>query len=189
MKDRQFDYYIRKFTYEFIDKVIELANFSFGKNYITKNKLNQLIEQKNVFYIAYQNDELLGYCIFLEEDIKELSEHVKLEIDELSKLHLDKKQLCYMKSMAVKKECRGTDLAKNLFDICYNEIVNQGFDFAIGTAWKINDKVPMSKIFEAQGFEVYKEMPLIWYNDKEYVCNVCNGRCQCSGLIYYKRLI
>ena len=46
----------------------------------------------------------------------------------------------------------------------------------------------MEKNLKKFGFCYLVNSKRVWYDKKELICPICNGRCKCDGAIYYKIL-
>lgn len=176
---------IIQYESRFENEIIRLANAAFGENYLTAEKLASFLRRIHSFYIAVEGDSLLGYCLFLIEPTDDAAQGLKLDAARLQVMG-GQKPVCHTKSMSVIPERRKTGLAKTLFNRCLQEAVGKGAGSAWGMAWKVGEKVPMDSIFRDAGFSVHSELPMAWFDDKDYRCVVCDGPCRCTGVVYYK---
>ena len=64
----------------------------------------------------------------------------------------------------------------------------EGYGSLFGSAWVYNGKSPIAGTFKAFGFVPLYKREKLWYNDPDYTCVVCKGRCTCDAMIYYKTL-
>ena len=175
-----------KETYE--QDVIRIANEGFGEGYMGVRKIRSLAAGAGPFYIASVLGEVAGYCCFQIVSARECAETLKLP-EALLLEHADAGgNVCLTKTMSVTDLYRGCGIADDLFTLCLKDAVDSGLNSAWGGAWKVGEKIPMKRIFLANGFNCYGEIPLIWYDEEDYECIACHGRCRCTGVIYYKSL-
>ena len=142
---------IKEYESLFQKQVVELANRSFGKNYLTDRKLQAYIALDPSFFIALSDTGLLGYCLFLSESAELAAQGLKVSAQTLRQLG-GERTVCHTKSMSVCEEARGSGLAAELFHTCLTHAASKGAGSAWGTAWKIGEKVPMERIFRGEGF-------------------------------------
>ncbi|GHU81891.1 hypothetical protein FACS1894191_8800 [Clostridia bacterium] len=172
----------------YFDEVLKLANEAFGENYMTSRQLSVFVGSESSFYIAESDGRLAGYCIFIHETPGETAKHMDRVIRLFPKACEPDTKVCYTKSMAIAGEYKSKGIAKKLFGRCLAESVAAGMQIAWGSAWKIGEIVPMKPIFDNEGFSAIGEVPLAWYDNEEYMCLHCGGRCKCGAVIYYKEL-
>jgi predicted GNAT superfamily acetyltransferase len=170
------------------ESIVELANESFGSGYMSLASICEVFDPNTFLFVAEESGGLCGYCLCVLVNFDSVAEHMKLPPDISARYRETAGQVCYIKSMAVTVGCRGTPLARELFAATFSDIIKHGANSAIGSAWKIGDKVPMHRIFTDYDLTPIAELSDIWYDDEDYVCTVCNGRCRCQAVIYYKSL-
>ena len=168
--------------------VLTLANDAFGENYLTVERISFLAARKGSFFVLQQGEKITGYCVFVYEAMQDTIKHIAGLQDLLPGDYRPDKLVCYMKSMAIAKDVKGTGAARALFGTALAKSVADGVPMAWGSAWKIGETVPMHKIFDGFGFGVAGEVPMAWYNDENYSCVYCGGRCRCDAVIYYRDL-
>jgi GNAT superfamily N-acetyltransferase len=169
--------------------VVALGNLAFGDGYFDLPKIKDILNNGAPFYTAYgETGDLIGYCCSLYLPMREAERHMKLPENAFAGRLEPETPVCFMKSMAIAEEYKGKGLADRLFASCLADAVTDGLRFACSSAWKIGDSVPMRRIFQSHGFVVHSEIPMLWFDDKDYTCVVCKGSCRCSGVIYYKFL-
>jgi predicted GNAT family acetyltransferase len=166
--------------------VIRIADEGFGENYMNEQKLKSLIDSDGSFFIASVLDEVVGYCSFMHVSVKECAEFLKLPETLLNEYASSDNRVCLTRTMSVTDSYRGNGIADELFYLCLKDAEEAGLKSAWGGAWKAGDKIPMERIFLSNGFTYYDEIPMIWYDEEDHICHVCNGRCRCTGVIYRK---
>lgn len=174
---------IAPFSEAWTTGVVQVANREFGDHYFHAEGVRDMAAD-GAFYVALSGREVVGYCVFLHEPAAVTAGRMGLPPADLLPHAGRDGRVCCTKSMAVLAPYKGTGLAEALFARCLEDSEAAGMASAWGSAWKIGEKVPMDTIFRKHGFSVYTEIPLIWYRDKAYRCNICGGPCRCTGVIY-----
>ena len=178
-------YYDAEICYQ----VERLANTILGEGYVDERKIRRWFDNQISFYCALDNTgEVCGFCVFLINDFDKISSLMKLPAELAEQYRKTTRKVCYAKSIAIDTKARGIGIANRLFSSCLADSVSLGADSAFGCAWKNGDELPMHKILIDSGFAPIAEIPDAWFDDMEYICSVCNGRCRCTGVVYYKDL-
>lgn len=169
------------------DEVSALACAAFGEGYLTPRRIEDLARANAPFYIARDNHQVAGYCVFTYETAEDCAAKLKIPVMAIRKCMAKSSQMvCHAKSMALWPEYRRTGLADALFGACMRDALSARANGIWASAWKIRDKVPMDRIFRTNDFSVYGEVPLLWLGDNGYVCKICGGPCRCPGVIYFR---
>lgn len=181
------------FSKDYIKQVVNLANERFGKGYINEKKLLDYITSDKLFgtlIINKKNNNLLGYAIFLEKTLNDVKTDLKLSPKDIDNITEGlNENLCYIKSIALKKEYEKIGLGSKIFVETINKAIDKSLKIGICPAWKRKNEVPLKNVLLKSGFKYYNTVPLLWIDDKEYECVECKGPCCCDGEIYYKKLI
>jgi ribosomal protein S18 acetylase RimI-like enzyme len=178
---------IRNFTAEDVPEVLALANAAFGENYLTREKCESVLESMDGgTYLAARDEEdiLIGYIFFVYEDAARLAEKFCMGASELLPYADRRGRVCHTWSMAVIPEARNGAAADMLFSSALKQIADDGLRSAWGSAWEVNGRVRMDKIFRRYGFAPQCRREMLWYDDESYICVKCGGRCRCPAVIY-----
>ncbi|MCL2055768.1 MAG: GNAT family N-acetyltransferase [Oscillospiraceae bacterium] len=173
---------------DFEQDVMRIANDGFGEGYMGTRKIKSLAAGGGPFYVASVSGNIVGYCCFQYISAAECAKSLKLPEGLLLEYSGGCGNVCLTRTMAITDSYRKSGIASELFSLCLNDARDAGMPSAWGGAWKIGDEIPMRRIFLANGFSCYGEIPMIWYEETDYKCSVCNGPCRCTGVIYYKAL-
>ncbi|MCL2081993.1 MAG: N-acetyltransferase [Oscillospiraceae bacterium] len=173
----------------FARDVALIANKSFGEGYMNEDRLKEVTGGQGSFYSSVTDGKISGYCFFQYITADLCASKIKLPKETFVQNSSSDGMVCYTKTMAVDESLRGRGVADDLFEACLNKAVSDGLFSAWGSAWRLGNIVPMNRIFLKNGFCVHSEVPYIWYDDKQYKCIVCGGRCKCTGVIYRKLLL
>ena len=174
---------------EVCHQVESLANAVLGSGYADEKKIRRWFDDQLSFYCALDDSgDVCGFCVFLISDFDKISKHMNLPAELNEQYRKTARKVCYAKSIAIDANARGMGLANRLFSCCLADSVSSGADTAFGSAWKNGEELPMHKILIDSGFAPIVEIPDAWFDDEDYICSVCNGRCRCTGVVYYKDL-
>lgn len=184
----QNNYTIRPITKNDFNSIIKITDTELGKDYITPIFLENILSNKtSLSALVLTNErEVLGYSIFDIIDFDKTTEICKgFKIDELE----PKKQIGYIKTVAVKNEFKGLGLGTLLVNKSLELLKTKGIQAFFSTAWKHGNITNIAGILSKQGFEKKLEIKNYWYEQsikEPFVCPFCNGPCTCSSVIYIK---
>lgn len=170
---------------EYAGQLKELFETSFGRNYMSLEKIESYIDGGTPFKLAVDGKELIGAVLFIparEEDIKE---HMKMDSGTVRRICRGKKALI-CKCACTNVKYQGNGYAKKILGACLKQVKEEGYGAVFTTLWKYKGGVPAEKMFKDYEFQKGEELEMPWYDDENYVCSECGGRCRCSGIVYYK---
>ncbi|MDQ5983709.1 MAG: hypothetical protein RUMPE_00735 [Eubacteriales bacterium SKADARSKE-1] len=179
------------FSSKYIDDIIDIGTQSFGENYITREEILKHIKEDNemcTLAIDADTNEVLGYCLFFEENMDSAQKDFKIPKEELISITGSNSNICHAKSIAVRKNCESKGIGYNLFEKTLNKAKKMGYKIAWCPAWKRGDFIPAEKVLLKSGFKYFKTVSNMWEKDKSYKCIDCKGPCKCDAAIYYKLL-
>ena len=181
----------KDFSLEYLDDILNIANSRFGKNYYTRESfIKNLDESKGMCTVAVNrsNNEVLGYCIFFEENLDKAEKHFKIPKEELEAIAGSGDPVCHTKSLALKEGCEKFGIGTELFRKTLDKATDLGYKAAWCPAWVRNDYIPVGNVLKKNDFTYYKTVGDLWKDDKDYHCVVCGGPCRCNAAVYYKIL-
>ena len=174
-----------------LDGMLDIAIDRFGENYIDRDKILHFVNKDEAMCsIAVEKDtkDVLGYCLFFEENMDRASKDFKIPKEEMIAVTGSDSSLCHTKSMALKRGSERKGLGYNLFNRTLDKAQKIGYKVAWCPAWKRGDDMPVEKVLLRSGFNYFKTVHRIWEDDKTYRCIDCNGPCKCDAAVYYKIL-
>ncbi len=113
-----------------IDNLTEYYQFEF---------IDFIKELPHQFYVAKDNDKIIGICGYFESSEKEAR---------LSSFYVD-------------SNYRSFKVGKNLFDACINDVKDKDYESIILRTSSVFDKA--IKFYERNNFVLYKETDKLWY--------------------------
>lgn len=179
------------FDERYLDGMLKIAIDRFGENYIDKNKILSLADKDEAMCslaVSADTKDVLGYCLFFEENMEKASKDFKIPKDEMIAVTGSDSSLCHAKSMALKRGSEKRGLGYNLFNRTLDKAQKIGYKVAWCPAWKRGDFIPVEKVLLRLGFNYFKTVHRIWEDDKDYKCIECHGPCKCDAAVYYKIL-
>lgn len=180
------------FDLKYIDQLVETSNNTFGSNYIDKDSILKYVGDSSemcTMAIDKNYDKLVGCCLFYEETIADAAKRFKMLEEEIHRYAGKADTICHTKQIWVLPEFKSTGLASRIFEKTLAKAKKIGLKTVLSPAWKRGDEyIPAEGILLKQGFERIKTIPMLWFDDKDYVCVECDGPCRCDGVIYYKNL-
>lgn len=174
---------------KYIHEIKELLDASFGAGYMEESAIwEHMHSDRSLLYLMQQKGELAGVMLFVEEDPRERKGEMEKAFAEIQSITGSKRCL-HCKFLCTPPKYRrqgfgGSIAAGALADIQSR----QRADVVYTCLWEYENNVPAKRIFEENDFQLYKRLENPWYEDKDYYCIVCRGRCCCPGQVYYKRL-
>lgn len=179
------------FDERYLDSVLDIATDRFGENYINREQILGLTSKDDAMCsIAVDGEakDVLGYCLFFEENMESASKAFKIPKDEMIAVTGSDSSLCHTKSMALRKGAEKRGLGYNLFNRTLDKAQKIGYKVAWCPAWKRGDYIPVEKVLLRSGFNYFKTVHRMWEDDKDYRCIDCKGPCKCDAAVYYKIL-
>ena len=181
----------RNFDAKYLDEIVNIANSRFGKNYYSNENFMKTLERsKGMCSVAVDKNtnEVLGYCIFFEEDLKNAEKHFKIPEEELAYVSGSGESICHTKSIALKENCEKLGIGMGLFTRTLEKAKNLGYKSAWCPAWIHHGYIPVGNVLKKNNFTYYKTVGNLWEDDNDYKYIVCHGPCKCDAAIYYKIL-
>lgn len=172
---------------EYLDDLQNLFEQLFGLNYLSREEYRVCMRSPAPFKLAVQDNRLMGAVLFIQADKQEIEEHTKMSSQQIEQLIGDR-QGVICKSACIHKDFQRQGIGQSLLDACMKEILAQKYGAVFTVLWKYGNRVPAEKLFIEFGFQREKELEMPWYDESEYICCICGGRCRCSGIVYHKKL-
>lgn len=180
------------FSSQYLKEMVKLGNERFGNNYTNENKLRKYAENENnicKLAIDTKEDKLIGFFLMHGTNISGLSKEFKLKIDEINKFIGDNEKICVAKSLALQKNSEKGGIATELVRESLETAKRMGFYSSWSPLWIRKDgSIPAKNVIERNGYLFYKNVHMLWVDDKNYKCIDCDGPCKCDAAIYYKIL-
>lgn len=169
------------------EATLELCDERYGTGYCTREVFDRWVSNPGLLKVALYNGEYAGFAVMLPASVEEIMDHMKMTREQVEEITQGKPALIY-KSAAV-RECFGRrGIMKTMATIGLKQAKEMGYHSIFGSAWYYNDTIPIEGTFRAFGFQRLFERKKLWYDDENYYCIVCKGRCVCDGIIYYRYL-
>ena len=179
-------------TLEYLDQATQLCGKCVGENLYTKSIIEATIKQQNqqFFLLITPQKKAVAYIYFKLINLREAELLSKKSLSKLKQIvKKDDLIIANLQSIGVLAEYRKCKLSEYLMKVYLEYLLkNTQADIAFGVFWKKNGEIPMEKNLKKFGFCYLVNSKRVWYDKKELICPICNGRCKCDGAIYYKIL-
>lgn len=172
-------------TKEYSGRLKDLFETSFVKNYMSREKIEGCIDGKTPFKMAADGDELMGAILFIPATAAEIEEHIKMDRDTILSMCQGRPALI-CKCACTYARYQGEGIAKKILEACMKDVEEQGYGAVFTTLWEYNGGVPAERMFVDLHFLRGEKLDMPWYDDENYICSECGGRCRCNGIVYYK---
>ncbi len=167
--------------------IISLSDKRYGTGYITLKSLIKLIENGSYVKVAYMNNQFAGFAIFGVYSETETAFKMGISLAKYNEITKGKKSIVY-KSAALYSNFEGNGIMHKLLEQLIYEVKQNQFKVVFAAAWIMDDIIPIKPTLQRFDFTYLERKKLLWYNDVEYNCICCKGRCACDAAIYYKVL-
>ena len=174
-------------TVNFYDDIKQLCDESFGTGYLDRAEYDRWILQPHLFNIALVDDKFAGYSAMLPVSIEDIIEYMGMKEAEVQAITGNKPALIY-KSVAVQPKYRKNGILTKLIKGLLNNAKELGYGSVIVSAWTYGGKTPAENSLISMDFTRLYHRHMLWYRNENYRCVICNGRCICDALIFYKIL-
>lgn len=178
--------------FEFRDAVLEdyedmkfLCDERYGEGYLTPERYAHYLKHPGLFLAAHKGKELAGFSLMAPAAVPEAAGYMKMSAGELEKLTGNRK-LLILKSIVIQKKYGKMGLPVTMTNEVIENARSEGYGIIFSAAWIVGGKIPIKKAFEEMEFTPLFLRHNLWYDDEDYYCIVCKGRCKCDGFIYYK---
>lgn len=179
-------------TFKLRDAVLEdyedvklLCDERFGEGYLTPEQYAHYLKYTGLFKVACMGKELAGFSLMAPASVSEAAAHMKMSVGEIKKL-TGSRRILILKSIVLQKKYGGKGLPVSMTNAVIENAKIEGYGIIFSAAWIVGGKIPIKKAFEEMEFKPLFLRSNLWYDDEDYYCVVCKGRCRCDGFIYYR---
>ena len=180
------------FSERYLNEIVALAEARLGEMYTTVDRLKAFIQDENnacKLVVTSEGEELLGFLLSHSSDIPSLASEMKLTSAEIEKVVGANDKIYVVKTLVLQKKAEKHGLATELTRQGLLTAKRLGFCSAWSALWVRKDGfIPAKHIMERLDFTHYKTVHLRMYNQLDFKCLDCGGRCTCDSAIYYKIL-
>lgn len=174
-------------TSDFYEDIKELCDVSFGTGYLDRTEYDKWLSHPRLVNIALVDDEFAGFSAMIGASTEAVMEHMDMERSEVLAITGGKPALIY-KSVAVSSKFRKNGLLTRLIEGLLEHVKELGYGAVFLSAWMYDGKIPTESSLMSLGFTRLYQRHMLWYRYENYHCVVCNGRCVCDAVIFYKNL-
>lgn len=180
-----FDFTYRNGSDNDFENIKQLCDLRYGTGYFTEKTMMSFMKCPDLFKIAEENGRFVGFAAFIATEKEKIAESMKLDIGEVMRISGEKPAVIY-KSHAIKAEYEKMGLPVAMTSMLLEEGKRLGYGSVFASAWKYGEIIPMEKTFKKLDFIPLEIRENLWYDDENYRCIVCGGRCRCEAMLYYR---
>ncbi len=173
-------------------KILALADSSFGKNYLSINQLENILNDSNQFIcIERLYDHIVGFCLVYVLPYYKITNHIFLKQNEIEPLFNLNENIAYRKMTVVDKNHRRKGIGKQLIQQSEKRCIEK-VNKIYTTIWHSGEEQTMVHLLERSNYK--KRLTKLNYWSKNsleegYDCRVCGAPpCTCSASIFVKEL-
>ena len=163
--------------------ILELCDRRFGQGYIDHNEFSHWLKYPDLFLALDYDGEFVGYVCILPSNPDEVCEKMALPIDEI-RAECENRKVIRCRSAVLREKFESRGFMRMLWERVFANAKEMGYSIAYCPAWKYNNFVPMDHLLTKLGFIAIAEKEMLWYDEENYTCIVCNGRCKCTARVY-----
>lgn len=172
---------------KYYEDIQQLCDLRYGTGYLDRPVYEKWMEHPELMNVALIEGEFAGFSVFVPAAVEELMSHMDMPREDVVRIAGDRPALIY-KSAAVPFQFEKRGIMQQLLGNALEDLPKLGYGSIFGSAWVHGGRIPMARLFDLFGFSQLYERKMLWYQDKNYRCVVCGGRCKCDAMIYYKQL-
>ena len=168
-------------------QMLPLCDERYGSGYFTKAIFDHWMGHKSLLKIAELEGAFAGFAVMVPATVEEVMEKMAMPREDVEAIAGGRPALIY-KSAAVPRQHEHKGVMHALALAGLETARQEGYGSLFGSAWVYQGKSPIAGTFRVFGFKPLYKREKLWYNDPDYTCVVCKGRCTCDAMIYYKTL-
>lgn len=180
-------FFLRPIKKSDIHVVVRLCDECVGKNLYTEEDIIKAIEaEEHFFYLLETIDgKVVGYIYYYFTDWENVEKEIKEKVAFAVTLN---NQQGKIQSVGVREEYRQSGLAVEMIQFALKNLKEELVELTYIICWKKGDEVPLKRSLQECEFTYLTEIKKFWYDKIMLVCSYCQGRCECSAEVYYKKL-
>lgn len=184
---RQIDIQIRQGWEEDFAHILPLCDERYGRGYINRQGFDHWMEHPSLLKVAESEGAFAGFAVMVPASYLEISKKMGMPAQDVERIAGGRPALIY-KSAAVPLRFERCGIMHAMAQAGLDTARAEGYGSLFGSAWIYNGKIPISGTFKTFDFRPLYKRQMLWYDDPEYHCVLCKGRCRCEAMIYYKTL-
>lgn len=174
---------IRPAKSEDYDIIVQMCDERFGKGYLDRAEFDRWLEYPELFLALCYDNEFVGYVCILPSTPESVCKDMKLPLDEV-KAECEGKKVVRCRSAILRTKFDSMGFMRMLWQKVFENAKKLGYGISYCPAWKYDGFVPMDHLLTKLGFVRIAEKQMLWYDEENYTCIVCGGRCKCPAAIY-----
>lgn len=185
--NKNYELQIKPGTWEDYPRIKELCELRFGSGYLDETGYARWMEHPDLIQMAMIDGEFVGVAVLLPASTEEIAQKMGMTQAEVLDITGGRPALVYKCAVLWPQyEKRGINHIVAADGLKRGE--DGGYSAIFSAAWMYNGSTPAQHVFEHMGYTKLYIRKMLWYDDKQYRCIACGGRCTCDAMIYYKKL-
>ena len=176
---------IRSAKAEDFERIKQLAELRFGIGYLDRQEFDAWLRDPDFFLVAEVDGRFAGYAYHRPESVEELASYMKLDPAYVRQVS-GGRPVIHCRSAALAPEFEHRGLMQKIVAQLEETAGREGFGAEFAPAWKYGEAVPMRKNLLARGYTELCEREKLWYDQENYRCVICGGRCRCTAVIFQR---
>ncbi len=174
-------------TEDYYESIKQLCDDSFGTGYIDRREYEKWLLNPGLFNVALIDDDFAGFSVMIPAGVEDIMKHMGMEKAEVLAM-MDHRPALIYKSVAVRSIYRKNGLLAGLIKALLFNAKDLGYGSVFLSAWTYGGKTPVANSLMSLNFSRLYERHMLWHHNENYRCVICDGRCGCDAVIYYKNL-
>jgi len=165
------------------DNLNNLCNRRFGTGYLDYKDFLDKIKFPRLNLVAEDKGKAVAMVSMIPTEAHKLAEFMQMDEQELLKDAAGRKMIRY-KTAVCDEDYEGKGIIHFLTGEIIRNVKEDNFGVILASVWKYNGKAPASRLLRSFEFKDLGERHMMWYNQKDYECVVCNGPCKCDAELF-----
>jgi len=184
---------VRAITEEDVPSIIAIADDELGKDYVTVDRLQRLLDQAPTqkFFCSVavlSDDSLAGFCIYSVITPEELKEKMKVPPEDIPKALLHSSRIGMIETVAIRRQHQRRGIGYRLVSGAVEELTKKQVGVICAIGWKSKKGVNIGGIFKNLKFQEIRQYDRYWEEDSvknQYHCPDCgHPPCLCSAVLF-----
>jgi len=174
-------------SWAYYPQIKELYELRFGEGYVDEEEFARWMEHPEFIQIILAEGEFAGAAVLLPASTAEIAVKMGMTEQEVLDITGGRPAIIYKcTALWPRFEKRGINHVVAADGLRRAEA--GGYCAIFSTAWVYHNSVPARHVFEHLGYTKLYRRKMLWYNNENYKCVICGGRCVCDAEVYYKKL-
>jgi len=163
--------------------VLAVCDRRFGTGYIDRETFGEWLQYPELCLVLEYQHDFVGFVCILPSTPEKVCNDMQLPLDEV-RAECEGRKIVRCRSAILTEKYEHMGFMRMLWEKVFENAKKLGYSISYCPAWKYDGKVPMHNLLTKLGFQVIAEKQMLWYDEANYTCVVCKGRCVCPSVVY-----